>query len=43
VVAGAVDAAEAPLAFERLLVALDLAVALRPPWPDEAMLDAVRL
>src|SRR5438093_282886 len=32
-----------PLAFERLLVALDLAVARWSAWPDEAVLDAVGL
>jgi hypothetical protein len=40
VVAGAVDATESPRAPERLLVALDLAVALWSTWPDEAVLDA---
>jgi hypothetical protein len=40
---GAVEASECPLALERLLVALDLPVCLRPPRLDEAVLDRVRL
>ena len=41
--AGAVDAAESPFAFERLLVALDFPVCLRPAWLDEAVFDLVGL
>jgi hypothetical protein len=41
--AGAVDAAEGPLALECLLVALHLSVRLWPAWPDEAVLDPMRL
>jgi hypothetical protein len=40
-VAGAVDVAESPLALERLLVALDLAVDLRLAGRDRAVLDLV--
>jgi len=40
VVAGAVDLAERPLALERLLVALDLAVDLWPPGWDQEVADA---
>src|SRR5262249_6817047 len=43
VLAGAVDAAEAPFALERLLVALHLAVCLWSSRPDEAVLDAMSL
>jgi hypothetical protein len=40
VVAGAVDLAERPLAFEGLLVSLDLSVDLRPTGWDQEMPDA---